>query len=39
MDYRDKVVGFEPVTLFAAISAVTKHIDFIATASTNYEES
>ncbi len=36
--YSDKVVGFEPVTLFAAISAVTKHIGFIATASTTYEE-
>lgn len=34
----DKVVGFEPITLFAAISAVTKHIGFIATASTTYEE-
>jgi N-acetyl-S-(2-succino)cysteine monooxygenase len=36
--YTDKVVGFEPVTLFAAISAVTKHIGFIATASTTYED-
>ncbi|TCB70884.1 LLM class flavin-dependent oxidoreductase [Acinetobacter sp. ANC 4216] len=36
--YSDKVVGFEPVTLFAAISAVTKHIGFIATASTTYED-
>ena len=36
--YADKVAGFEPVTLFAAISAVTKHIGFIATASTTYEE-
>lgn len=36
--YSDKVVGFEPVTLFAAISAVTKNIGFIATASTTYEE-
>ncbi|MFU8927622.1 LLM class flavin-dependent oxidoreductase [Acinetobacter puyangensis] len=34
----DKVVGFEPVTLFAALSAVTKHLGFIATASTTYEE-
>jgi FMN-dependent oxidoreductase (nitrilotriacetate monooxygenase family) len=34
----DKVVGFEPVTLFSALSAVTKHIGFIATASTTYEE-
>jgi alkanesulfonate monooxygenase len=36
--YTDKVVGFEPVTLFAALSAVTQHIGFIATASTTYEE-
>lgn len=34
----DKSVGFEPITLFAAISAVTQHIGFIATASTTYEE-
>ena len=33
-----KVAGFEPVTLFAALSTVTKHIGFIATASTTYEE-
>jgi alkanesulfonate monooxygenase SsuD/methylene tetrahydromethanopterin reductase-like flavin-dependent oxidoreductase (luciferase family) len=31
-------VGFEPVTLFAALSVVTKHLGFIATASTTYEE-
>lgn len=36
--YGDKVAGFEPITLFAAISAVTKNIGFIATASTTYEE-
>ncbi len=36
--YSDKAVGFEPVTLFAALSVVTKHIGFIATASTTYEE-
>ena len=36
--YSDKVAGFEPVTLFAAISAVTQHIGFIATASTTYED-
>ena len=36
--YTDKAVGFEPVTLFAALSAVTQHIGFIATASTTYEE-
>ncbi|HPX89304.1 MAG TPA: LLM class flavin-dependent oxidoreductase [Methylophilaceae bacterium] len=33
----DKGAGFEPVTLFSAISAVTKNIGFIATASTTYE--
>jgi len=30
--------GFEPVTLFAALSALTQHIGFIATASTTYED-
>lgn len=34
----DKVAGFEPVTLFSALSTVTKHIGFIATASSTYEE-
>lgn len=34
----DKGVGFEPVTLFAAIAAVTRNIGFIATASTTYED-
>lgn len=38
LGYTDKAVGFEPVTLFAAISAVTKNIGFIATASTTYED-
>ena len=33
-----KVVGFEPVTLFAALAPLTEHIGFIATASTTYEE-
>jgi N-acetyl-S-(2-succino)cysteine monooxygenase len=33
-----KVAGFEPVTLFAALSQVTTHLGFIATASTTYEE-
>ncbi|OTG84187.1 nitrilotriacetate monooxygenase [Acinetobacter sp. ANC 4558] len=33
-----KVAGFEPVTLFAALSTATQHIGFIATASTTYEE-
>ncbi|WP_425918284.1 hypothetical protein [Acinetobacter sp. TSRC1-2] len=36
MGYSDKVVGFKPVILFVAISAVTKHIGFIATPSTPY---
>ncbi len=33
-----KVGGFEPVTLFAALSLATTHLGFIATASTTYEE-
>lgn len=33
-----KVAGFEPVTLFAALSQHTKNLGFIATASTTYEE-
>ena len=33
-----KVTDFEPVTLFSALSQVTTHIGFIATASTTYEE-
>jgi FMN-dependent oxidoreductase (nitrilotriacetate monooxygenase family) len=33
-----KVAGFEPVTLFAALSQHTRNIGFIATASTTYEE-
>lgn len=34
----DKGASFEPVTLFSALSVVTKNIGFIATASTTYEE-
>ncbi|SPL68955.1 LLM class flavin-dependent oxidoreductase [Acinetobacter stercoris] len=34
----DKSVCFEPVTLFSALSVVTKNIGFIATASTTYED-
>ena len=34
----DKGVGFEPVTLFAALSVATKNLGFIATASTTYED-
>ena len=30
--------NFEPVTLFSALSAVTKNIGYIATASTTYED-
>ncbi len=33
-----KVAGFEPVTLFAALAPLTRHIGFIATASSTYEE-
>ncbi|PKQ04746.1 MAG: nitrilotriacetate monooxygenase, partial [Alphaproteobacteria bacterium HGW-Alphaproteobacteria-10] len=33
-----RIVGFEPVTLFAALSQVTTHLGFIATSSTTYEE-
>ncbi|WP_333881202.1 LLM class flavin-dependent oxidoreductase [Atlantibacter hermannii] len=35
---RAKIAGFEPVTLFSALAPLTKHIGFIATASTTYEE-
>ena len=34
----DKVTNFDPVTLFSALSVVTKNIGFIATASTTYEQ-
>ena len=33
-----RVSTFEPVTLWAALSAVTRHIGFVATASTTYED-
>ncbi|MFB2837336.1 LLM class flavin-dependent oxidoreductase [Floridanema evergladense] len=33
-----KIVHFEPVTLFSALSAVTQNIGFVATASTTYED-
>jgi alkanesulfonate monooxygenase SsuD/methylene tetrahydromethanopterin reductase-like flavin-dependent oxidoreductase (luciferase family) len=33
-----KIAHFEPVTLFSALSSVTKNIGFISTASTTYEE-
>lgn len=31
-------VVFEPITLYASLSAVTEHIGFVATASTTYED-
>jgi FMN-dependent oxidoreductase (nitrilotriacetate monooxygenase family) len=34
----DRPVVFEPVTLYAALSQHTKHIGFVATATTTYEE-
>jgi FMN-dependent oxidoreductase (nitrilotriacetate monooxygenase family) len=33
-----RVSSFEPVTLWAALAAVTKHVGFVATASTTYED-
>jgi FMN-dependent oxidoreductase (nitrilotriacetate monooxygenase family) len=33
-----RIAHFEPVTLFSALSGTTKHIGFVATASTTYEE-
>lgn len=33
-----RISHFEPVTLWAALSQVTKHIGFVATASTTYED-
>lgn len=33
-----RVAGFEPVTLFSALAPFTKHLGFIATSSTTYEE-
>jgi FMN-dependent oxidoreductase (nitrilotriacetate monooxygenase family) len=33
-----RVSHFEPVTLWAALSMVTRHIGFVATASTTYED-
>src|SRR5690606_39505423 len=33
-----KIVGFEPVTLFSALAPLTKHIGFIAPASTTRSE-
>jgi len=33
-----RVSHFEPVTLWAALAAVTRHIGFVATASTTYED-
>ncbi|MDR3427484.1 LLM class flavin-dependent oxidoreductase [Silvimonas sp.] len=33
-----RIAHFEPVTLFAALSATTRHIGFVATDSTTYNE-
>ncbi len=33
-----RISHFEPVTLWAALAAVTQHIGFVATASTTYED-
>lgn len=33
-----KTAKFEPVTLWAALSQVTEHVGFVATASTTYED-
>ncbi|MDQ8022060.1 MAG: LLM class flavin-dependent oxidoreductase [Moraxellaceae bacterium] len=33
-----RIAIFEPVTLFASLSAVTQHIGFVSTASTTYEQ-
>jgi N-acetyl-S-(2-succino)cysteine monooxygenase len=33
-----RVVSFEPITLYSALSAVTQNIGFVATASTTYYE-
>jgi len=33
-----RIVNFEPITLLSALSAVTRHIGLIATASTTYNE-
>ena len=33
-----KAAHFEPVTLWSALSAVTEHVGFVATASTTYED-
>ncbi len=33
-----KTAHFEPVTLWSALSAVTRHIGFVATSSTTYED-
>ncbi|WP_348945196.1 LLM class flavin-dependent oxidoreductase [Chitinibacter sp. FCG-7] len=35
---RELSTGFEPITLYSALSAVTKNIGFVATASTTYNE-
>jgi len=36
--YQGRTPGFEPVTLWSALAAVTSRIGFVATASTTYED-
>lgn len=38
LQYVGRIEQFEPTTLIAALSAVTEHIGYIATASTTYNE-
>jgi alkanesulfonate monooxygenase len=38
MSRSGRPVTFEPLTLYAALAAVTEHIGFVATASTTYNE-
>ena len=38
LSYDSRIDVFEPLTLLAALSAVTDHLGFIATASTTYNE-
>lgn len=38
LSYDSRIDVFEPLTLLAALSAVTEHLGFIATASTTYNE-
>jgi len=38
LSYESRVDVFEPLTLVAALSAVTEHLGFVATASTTYND-